>query len=146
MIKLHELKPKVKNKKRVRVGRGIAAGGGKTAGRGTKGQKARRQIPARFEGGQMPLILRLPKRRGFKSLSKTKYMVINVEDLNIFKENSVIDRETLEKAGLIKKKEKLIKILGKGDLKVKNLEVIANAFSKTAEEKIKKMGGKVFYI
>jgi len=143
MIKLHELKPKVKKRKKTRVGRGIAAGGGKTAGRGTKGQKARRQIPARFEGGQMPLILRLPKRRGFTPLFKKKYAVINIKDLNIFEENFKIDRLALIKAGLVKKKEKLIKILGKGDLKVKNLEIIADAFSKKAEEKIKKMGGKI---
>lgn len=128
--------------KEKRVGRGPSSGHGKTCTRGHKGQKARGRgkFYPWFEGGQMPLTRRVPKR-GFKSPFKEEFEVVNVEDLNIFEPNSMVDPELLKRKGLIKKTGN-VKILGEGSLE-KPLHVKAHAFSKTAEEKIKKAGGKL---
>lgn len=141
-MKLHELKPAPGSRRsRKRVGRGIAAGQGKTAGRGTKGQKARSGGGVRpgFEGGQNPLYRRLPKR-GFKNPNRKEYAVINVEDLNRFDEGTVVTPELLKEKGVVKNLKDGLKVLGDGDLKVK-LTVKAHKFSRTAEEKIAAAGG-----
>jgi len=141
---LHNLRSKNKKMKKRRVGRGIAAGRGKTCGRGTKGQKSRSgaKIPASFEGGQMPLVMRLPKKRGFKNLFRKQYQIINVGFLNRFKDGSKVTVADLFKNNLIARPEDLVKVLGNGDLK-KKLEVEADAFSKKAVEKINQAGGKI---
>ena len=141
-MKLHELKPAPGSRRpRKRVGRGIAAGQGKTAGRGTKGQKARAGGGVRpgFEGGQNPLYRRLPKR-GFTNPNRKEYAVINVEDLNRFDEGTVVTPELLKEQGVVKNLKDGLKVLGDGDLKVK-LTVKAHKFSRTAEEKIAAAGG-----
>jgi large subunit ribosomal protein L15 len=141
-MKLHELKPAPGSRRsRKRVGRGIAAGQGKTAGRGTKGQKARSGGGVRpgFEGGQNPLYRRLPKR-GFKNPNRKEYAVINVEDLNRFDEGTVVTPELLKEKGVVKNLKDGLKVLGDGDLTVK-LTVKAHKFSRTAEEKIAAAGG-----
>lgn len=141
-MKLHELKPAPGSRRsRKRVGRGIAAGQGKTAGRGTKGQKARSGGGVRpgFEGGQNPLYRRLPKR-GFKNPNRKEYAVINVEDLNRFDEGTVVTPDLLKEQGVVKNLKDGLKVLGDGDLKVK-LTVKAHKFSRTAEEKIAAAGG-----
>ncbi|KNF08038.1 50S ribosomal protein L15 [Gottschalkia purinilytica] len=144
-MKLHQLRPNVgggsKNTKR--LGRGTATGQGKTAGRGQKGQKSRSGGGVRpgFEGGQMPLYRRLPKR-GFTNIFATKYVIVNLEDLNRFDDNTEITPELLIESGLIKKLEDGVKILGNGELN-KKLTVKANKFSKSAAEKIEANGGKV---
>lgn len=146
MTNLHELKPALGAlKKRKRVGRGEASGYGKTSGRGNKGQKSRSggNIPPWFEGGQMPLTRRIPKR-GFKNINRIEYYVINIDRLqNIqLKKNEKITPELLRDKGLIKKKNSRIKILGRGDIN-KPLQVVAHAFSKSAEEKILAAGGSI---
>src|SRR5438477_9152092 len=124
----------------MRIGRGIGSGKGKTGGRGVKGQKARTGVAVRgFEGGQMPLHRRLPKR-GFTNIFRTEYSVVNVGDLAGLGEKT-INLEVLVKAGLCSKND-LIKVLGDGELK-SALTVQAHKFSKSAEEKITKAGGKV---
>ncbi|GAA5345882.1 50S ribosomal protein L15 [Planifilum fimeticola] len=141
-MKLHELKPAPGSRRpRKRVGRGIAAGQGKTAGRGTKGQKARAGGGVRpgFEGGQNPLYRRLPKR-GFTNPNRKEYAVINVEDLNRFEEGTVVTPELLKEKGVVKNLKDGLKVLGDGDLTVK-LTVKAHKFSRTAEEKIAAAGG-----
>ena len=141
-MKLHELKPAPGSRRpRKRVGRGIAAGQGKTAGRGTKGQKARAGGGVRpgFEGGQNPLYRRLPKR-GFTNPNRKEYAVINVDDLNRFEEGTVVTPELLKEKGVVKNLKDGLKVLGDGDLKVK-LTVKAHKFSRTAEEKIAAAGG-----
>jgi large subunit ribosomal protein L15 len=143
-VKLSELKPNPGSRKRKkRVGRGYGSGHGLTATRGTKGQKARSggAKGPYFEGGQNPLHLRLPRYPGFKNIFKKEYTCINVADLNIFKNGEEVTREALIEKGLIKKNEKLIKILGRGELQ-KKLVVKADAFSKKAKEKIESAGGK----
>ena len=140
---LHEFKAPVGSKKRRKlVGRGRGSGHGKTSCRGQKGQGARsgRGILNSLEGGQMPLIRRLPKV-GFNSKSPTLYQVVNVEQLNRFKDGSVIDALFLKKESLIKSLNQPFKILGDGELK-KSLTVQAHAASKSAQEKITKAGGK----
>jgi len=123
------------------VGRGPGSGHGKTSTRGHKGQKARSKVALWFEGGQMPLTRRVPKR-GFTSVLKQRNQIVNVKDLNIFqKDDVVVSPELLIKTGLVKKKGK-IKILGKGKLNLA-LEVKAHQFSKEAERKIKEAGGKI---
>ena len=121
-MKLNELKPaRGANRSRKRVGRGNASGKGGTCGRGHKGQKSRSgsSIPAWFEGGQMPLVRRLPKRGPRRTGHKRiEYDVINVETLNLFEETAVISPEVLREAGLIKRKNALIKILGDGELDI----------------------------
>jgi large subunit ribosomal protein L15 len=142
-MRLHDLKPAEGSKKRPkRVGRGIGSGHGKTSTRGHKGQNARSGGGVRpgFEGGQMPLIRRIPKR-GFTNKFKKEYAIVNVEDLNVFEENTRVTPELLKEKGLIKQIKDGVKILGDGELKVK-LEVVAHAFSSSAKEKIEAAGGK----
>lgn len=128
-------------KKRKRIGRGNASGSGKTAGKGHKGSKARSGAKHRawFEGGQMPLNRRLPKF-GFTNIFKKEWQIVNVSDLEKIVGDKV-DPVILEANGLIRNSKKLVKILGDGEL-TKVLEITANAFSKSAEEKIKTAGGK----
>ena len=143
-MKLNELKPAPgANRSRKRVGRGNASGKGGTCGRGHKGQKSRSgsSIPAWFEGGQMPLVRRLPKRGPRRTAHKrVEYDIINVETLNLFEDAAVVSLEALREAGLIKRKNALVKILGDGDLE-KQLKVQAHRFSKSAIEKIESKGG-----
>ena len=142
-MKIHELSPAAGSKKDVkRIGRGHGSGWGKTAGKGHKGQNARSGGGVRpgFEGGQMPLARRIPKR-GFNNIFAEDVTVINVSALANFKEGTVVDNEILKAAGLIKKLDEKVKILGKGELNV-NLTVKAAAFSASAKEKIEKAGGK----
>lgn len=142
-MNLEELKPKTKPKKKKRIARGESGKGGKTAGRGHKGQKSRSggNIHPLFEGGQIPLYQRLPKRKGFVNIFKKEWQIINLEKLNKFPEGTKITPEVLEKEGFIKKSENLIKILGNGNID-KKIEIIADSFSKSAKEKIEKAGGK----
>ena len=142
-MKIHELSPAAGSNKDVkRIGRGHGSGWGKTAGQGHKGQNARSGGGVRpgFEGGQMPLARRIPKR-GFNNIFAEDVTVINVSALAKFKEGTVVDNEILKAAGLIKKLDEKVKILGKGELNV-NLTVKAAAFSASAKEKIEKAGGK----
>lgn len=142
-MKLHELAPAKGSKKAVkRIGRGTASGQGKTAGKGHKGQKARAGYSQRvgFEGGQMPLQRRLPKR-GFNNIFAKEIVTVNVSDLEArFNDGDVVDAEALIKVGLIKKAKDGVKVLGNGDL-TKKLTVKVNAYSKTAKEKIEAVGG-----
>ncbi|MDD7306202.1 MAG: 50S ribosomal protein L15 [Peptoniphilaceae bacterium] len=143
-MKLHDLKPNQKLKTRDRVGRGHGSGAGKTSGRGQKGQNSRSGGGVRpgFEGGQMPLYRRLPKR-GFKNINRKIYETINVADLDIFEDGTEVTPELLfENKMLNKNKAKDgIKILGDGDL-TKKLTVKAQKFTKSAAEKITAQGGK----
>ena len=142
-MKLHELRAVPgATKAPKRKGRGTATGQGTTAGRGMNGQKSRSGGGVRlgFEGGQMPLYRRIPKR-GFTNIWGTEYTVLNVSDLNRFEAGSTVTPETLKEAGLAKQVKDGIKILGGGDLE-KGLTVQANKFSKTAVEKIEAAGGK----
>ena len=142
-MKIHELTPAPDSNKAVkRVGRGHGSGNGKTAGKGHKGQNARSGGGVRigFEGGQMPLARRIPKR-GFNNIFATKYAVVNVSDLNKFKDDTVVDTELLVASGLVKKVNYGVKILGNGELTAK-LTVKAAKFSQSAIEKIEKAGGK----
>ena len=142
-MKLHELRAaEGSTKAPKRKGRGTATGQGKTAGRGMNGQNSRSGGGVRlgFEGGQMPLYRRLPKR-GFTNIWGTEYTVINVDDLNRFEAGTVVTPELLKEAGIVKKAKDGIKILGNGKLE-KSVEVKAHQFSKTAIEKIEAAGGK----
>nr|WP_317412546.1 50S ribosomal protein L15 [uncultured Solibaculum sp.] len=142
-MKLHELSPAPGSNREVkRIGRGHGSGNGKTAGKGHKGQKARagRGMRAGFEGGQMPLMRRLPKR-GFNNIFATRYAEVNVGALNAFEAGSVVDTEALKKAGVIKKAYDGVKVLGNGKIE-KAITVQAAAFSKSAKEKIEAAGGK----
>ena len=140
---LSNLKPAIgSTKNRKRIGRGAGSGTGKTAGKGHKGQNARSGggIKAGFEGGQMPLQRRLPKR-GFTSLNKKVYALVNLGDLELFEAGTVVDVAALGKAGLIKKVCDGVKILGDGELS-KALTIKAHKFSKSALERIEAAGGK----
>ena len=143
-MKLHELSSldgSVKNRKR--VGRGPGSGTGKTSGKGEKGQNARSGGGVRpgFEGGQLPLFRRLSKR-GFNNYEfRTVYITVNVSDLNRFEDGTVVDTALLKEVGLIKKELDGVKVLGSGEL-TKKLTVKANAFTKSAKEKIETIGGK----
>jgi len=141
-LKVHHLRPAPGAKTaRTRVGRGEGSKG-KTAGRGTKGTKARYQVPARFEGGQMPLHMRLPKLRGFKNPFRTEYQVVNLDKLTaLYPEGGEVTVEDLVTKGAVRKDE-LVKVLGQGDVGVK-LQVSAHAFSASAREKISAAGGSV---
>ena len=142
-LKLHNLSPAPGSKKDpIRKGRGTATGRGKTAGRGQDGQKSRSGGGVRpgFEGGQMPLARRIPKR-GFNNIFATKYAIINVSDLNKFENGTVVDAELLKASGLIKKELDGVKVLGNGELTAQ-LTVKAAKFSQSAVEKIEKAGGK----
>jgi large subunit ribosomal protein L15 len=138
-------KVKVPRKYRFIVGRGESSGLGKTSGKGHKGQKARSGFSSSpwFEGGQTPLIRRIPKK-GFSNFRfRKRYTLINVKDLNVFEDGDVVNRETLAEKGLVKKVEKDgIKILGDGELS-KKLVVVADRFSEMAVKKIEKAGGRV---
>jgi len=135
--------PKGAVKKKKRVGRGTSSGHGQTSCRGHKGQKARSggNVPPWFEGGQMPLTRRLPKR-GFVNPRRKKFVVINLKDLNRFSEGSVLDFQTLRQSGLVKGKCDGIKILGKGTIS-HSLVLKVDGISQSAREKIESMGGKV---
>ena len=145
-MKLNELKPAPGSKrKRKRIGRGNGSGKGGTAGRGHKGQKSRSgaSIPAWFEGGQMPLVRRVPKRGPRRIAHKRfEYDVVNIKTLNLFEDELEVNPESLREAGIVKRKNALIKILGDGELS-KKLKVRAHRFSKTAVEKIEAQGGTV---
>lgn len=143
-MKLHELEKNIgATHARKRVGRGPGSGLGKTSGRGQKGQKARSggSINPVFEGGQLPLYRRLPKRGFTNALFKTTYATINVEDLNAFEDGTVVTPALLKDKGIIKKGLDGLKVLGNGKLERK-LTIQANKFSKTALEKIKESGSK----
>ncbi len=153
-MKLHDLRPPAgAHTKKTRVGRGIAAGKGKTAGRGTKGQKSRAgsSIPAWFEGGQTPLHIRIPKLRGFRNINRIEYEVVNVGRISAAAETGrlpegekgapiAVTQELLRVAGLVSSLDKPLKILGAGDVG-RPLFVIADAFTKSAREKIEAAGG-----
>jgi large subunit ribosomal protein L15 len=164
-VKLHDLRPAAGSRRaRTRVGRGIAAGQGKTAGRGTKGQRARAgaSIPAWFEGGQTPIHIRVPKLHGFKNLFKIHYAVVNVGQISVYAEAGrfgvemptakgakakaaegapvTVNAEVLAQAGLIRGDGKPLKVLGQGDVAVK-LFVAADRFSASARSKIEAAGG-----
>ena len=129
------------NKPRTRKGRGIGSGNGKTAGYGSKGQKARSGVKrAGFEGGQMPLQRRLPKV-GFNNIFAKEIVAINVGSLNVFEDGAVVDNEAIIKAGIVKKACDGIKILSNGKL-TKNLTVKVSAYSESAKQKIEAAGGK----
>lgn len=143
-MKLHDLKPtKGSTRKKTRVGRGIAAGKGKTAGRGTKGQGARGRLAKKpyFEGGQLPLVRRLPFKRGFTNLFRIEYAEVNLEDLNErFEAGAEVTLETLVEKGLLRDINEPVVILGRGELD-KALTVSAHRISKSAQEKLEKAGG-----
>jgi large subunit ribosomal protein L15 len=145
-MKLHDLKPTPgSHTQQTRVGRGIAAGKGKTAGRGTKGAGARGRsgMRAYFEGGQLPLVRRLPFKRGFKNLFRIEYQEVNLSKLNtMFEAGTEVTPALLEAKGLIRDAAKPIVILGRGDVE-KKLTVHAHRITKSAEEKIAKVGGSV---
>lgn len=140
-MKIHDLQPSPGAKRRSkRVGRGIGGKGGKTAGRGTKGQKARGSIPVSFEGGQLPMSMRVPKLKGFRNPFRVEYQVVNLDTL----QESDLDEvspETLLSKGLVSKGS-LVKVLGRGELSRK-VTVKAHAFSKSAEAAITAAGGTV---
>ena len=141
-MKPHDLKPAPGSKKaRTRVGRGEGSGKGKTAGRGTKGTKARGEVHQFFEGGQMPLIRRVPKLKGFTPPNRKSYGAVNVGQLAELDTNE-IGPDDLREAGLVRKRDKLVKVLGEGDIS-KKLTVRAHAFSSSAREKIEGAGGSV---
>ncbi len=143
-MKLHELAPAPGSKKtRVRVGRGLGSGLGKTSGRGQKGQNSRSGGGVRtgFEGGQMPLYRRLPKR-GFKNIYAKEYAEVNVCMLDRFEDGSVVDAVALVESGILKNVCDGIRILGNGEI-TKKLTVKAQGFTKSAEEKIKAAGGQI---
>lgn len=139
-IKLHHLRPAPGSKtEKTRVGRGEGSKG-KTAGRGTKGTKARKNVPAGFEGGQMPIHMRLPKLKGFKNRNRVEYQVVNLADIaRLFPQGGTIGVDELIAKGAVRKNE-LVKVLGDGDLAVA-VQVSANKFSASATEKIAAAGG-----
>ncbi len=143
VIKVHHLRPAPGAKTaKTRVGRGEGSKG-KSAGRGTKGSKARRQIPATFEGGQMPIHMRLPKLKGFRNKFKVTFQVVNLERLaELFPQGGEVGPVELVEAGAVRKGQ-LIKVLGTGELNGVRLAVTANAFSASAREKIQAAGGSV---
>ncbi len=142
VLKIHDLRPAPGSKKaKTRVGRGEGSKG-KTAGRGTKGTKARYQVPARFEGGQMPLHMRLPKLRGFKNPFRVEYQVVNVDALaKLFPQGGSVTVEDLVAKGAVRPKN-LVKVLGTGELSVK-LDLTVDAWSNSAKAKIEAAGGSV---
>ncbi len=141
-MELNNLRPSIgSTKNRKRIGRGTGSGHGKTATKGHKGQKARSggSIKAGFEGGQMPLQRRLPKR-GFTPLDRVVYSLVNISQLDIYETGSVVDAMSLVSKGLIKSTRFAVKILGNGDL-TKSLKIAANKFSQSAKDKIVAAGG-----
>ncbi len=142
-IKIHDLRPAPGSKQnKIRVGRGEASKG-KTAGRGMKGTKARKTVAPSFEGGQMPLQMRLPKLRGFKNRNRVEYQGVNIGSVaESFPQGGTVGLQELISAGLVKKGE-LVKILGGGDLENVKVDVTAHAFTGSAQEKITAAGGSV---
>jgi large subunit ribosomal protein L15 len=140
-IKIHDLKPAPGSKRaKMRVGRGEGSKG-KTAGRGTKGTKARKNVSPAFEGGQMPIHMRLPKLRGFRNPFRTEYQVVNIGDVaRLFPEGGSVGVEELVAAGAVRKGQ-LVKVLGNGDLGGVKLDITVNAFSASAVAKISAAGG-----
>ncbi|MEB3982946.1 50S ribosomal protein L15 [Mycobacterium sp. 663a-19] len=141
-LKLHDLKPAPGSKTaRTRVGRGDGSKG-KTAGRGTKGTKARKQVPTTFEGGQMPIHMRLPKLKGFRNRFRTEYEIVNVGDINrLFPKGGTVGVDDLVAKGAVRKNS-LVKVLGDGKLTAK-VDLSAHKFSASAREKITAAGGSV---
>ncbi|GAB3023983.1 50S ribosomal protein L15 [Nocardioides flavus (ex Wang et al. 2016)] len=141
-LKLHHLRPAPGAKTaKTRVGRGEGSKG-KTAGRGTKGTKARYQVPVAFEGGQMPIHMRLPKLKGFKNPFRVEFQVVNLDRLGeLFPEGGTVTVEDLVTKGAVRKNQP-VKVLGQGDISVA-VQVTANAFSSSAKEKIEAAGGSV---
>ncbi len=141
-LKLHHLSPaEGSKKKRIRVGRGEAGRRGKTAGRGTKGLKARNSLRPGFEGGQTPLSMRIPKLKGFRNPNRVEYATVNVVALNVFDKGTEVTPELLRERGLIPHKGRL-KVLAEGEID-RALNVKAHAFSKAAVTKIESAGGTV---
>ncbi len=143
-MELNNLRPSIGSvKNRKRIGRGTGSGHGKTATKGHKGQKARSggSIKAGFEGGQMPLQRRLPKR-GFNPLNRMEYSLVNINQLDVFESGSEIDTPSLVAAGLIKSDRLYVKILGNGEI-TKTFKVTAHKFSQTAKDKIAAAGGSI---
>lgn len=143
-MELNSLRPALgSTKNRKRIGRGIGSGHGKTATKGHKGQKARSggSVKPGFEGGQMPLQRRLPKR-GFRPLDRNEYVLINIKQLEVFDADSCVDRDAMDAKGLLKKSSLPVKVLANGTI-TKALTIKANKFSKTAVEKILAAGGKI---
>lgn len=144
-MELHELKPSAGSRHaRKRLGRGTSSGQGKTAGRGQKGQLARSGGKTRlgFEGGQMPLFRRMPKR-GFKNINRKEYATVNLRDLNRFDDGAEINPAVLVESGLVKKELDGIKLLGSGELTTKNLKITVNQFSQAAKDAVEAAGGSV---
>jgi large subunit ribosomal protein L15 len=144
LLKVHHLRPAPGSKSaKIRVGRGEGGRRGKTAGRGTKGSQARYQVPAGFEGGQMPIHMRLPKLKGFRNLFRVEFQVVNVAKLaELFPNGGTVSLEAMIEAGAVRKGAP-VKVLGTGDLGGVKLDVTANAFSASAAEKIAAAGGSV---
>ena len=141
-MELHELKPSAGSRGvRKRVGRGTSSGTGKTSGRGQKGQKARGKVRLGFEGGQMPLFRRMPKR-GFNNINRKEYAVVNLSDLAKFKDGSEVNVETLKENGIIKKEMSGVKLLANGEVKSKLTVKVAKC-SKAAKDAIEAAGGSV---
>lgn len=143
-MELNSLRPALgSTKDRKRIGRGIGSGHGKTATKGHKGQKARSggSVKPGFEGGQMPLQRRLPKR-GFRPLERNEYVLVNLQQLDVFEAGCCVDREAMDAKGILKKSSLPVKVLANGEL-TKALTVKADKFSKSAIEKIQAAGGKV---
>ncbi len=142
-LKVHHLRPAPgAHTKKTRVGRGEASKG-KTAGRGTKGTKARYQVPVGFEGGQMPIHMRLPKLKGFKNRFRVEFQVVNLGKIaELFPEGGSVGITDLVEAGAVRKGE-LVKVLGNGDLGSVKINITANKFSESAREKIVAAGGSV---
>ena len=139
-MKLHELKPAEGSRQvRNRVGRGTSSGNGKTAGRGQKGQKARSKVRLGFEGGQMPLFRRMPKR-GFNNINRKEYAIVNLETLNKFEDGAEVTPALMVEAGIVKNEKDGVKVLGNGELN-KKLTVKANKFSASAKAAIEAAGG-----
>ncbi len=143
-IKIHHLRPAPGAKKaKIRVGRGEGGKRGKTAGRGTKGTRARKGVPAGFEGGQMPLHMRLPKLKGFKNRFRVEYQVVNVGDLaTLFPQGGTIGPDELVEVGAVRRNQP-VKVLGNGDLDGVTFTVSAHGFSGSARDKITAAGGTV---
>ena len=141
-LKIHDLKPaKGSRKPARRVGRGIGGKGGKTAGRGHKGQGARGTVPARFEGGQTPIARRTPKAKGFRNPFRVEYAVVNLEILEAFDSGATVDPDALRARGAVAKRG-FVKVLGRGEL-TKKLTVKAHGFSGSARQAIEAAGGSV---
>jgi large subunit ribosomal protein L15 len=143
---LHQLKPSKNSKKnRKRVGRGNGSGTGTFSGRGSKGQKQRGSVPFLFEGGQLPLIKRLPHMRGFTNIFRVESTPVNLSIIDEFGADSDVTIAKLVEAGVVRKKNARVKVLGDGEI-TKKLNVFAHAFSKSAKEKIQDAGGTVTII